>query len=355
MKNNILVFILLLLPTLAISQKNKSTKDVKTVSSSEALIIKNRDLLDSISNLNKKINSFEKEKSQAPLTISTDSTLKNTIDSLKKIISERGKENPQFEKLKIENNLLRDSLKLVQKEKDQLVNDAAISETTLKAKNVEIKESERQNSNLKKELEKKDLASREYNSLMNLYFKNLGSEINSILAVADFKTQKSNIEKINAEIENFKKLDPSISNSLNVFVDKLNWYINMAEAIENSKKILDIQFDTEKVKEAYIKLNNIQNSPISKPTVEQIKLIEAQKTLLNDYCGSHNYVASKMADANSYITTIGADKDSILEEIDAALKRTDKGYSFLIKKLEERKKNPANKTLTIERVNCPKE
>jgi hypothetical protein len=357
---NIVILIMICLPVYAFSQsKNELKKQIKK------LEILKKELSDSLdAHKNKYINLLEKK--IMPSVNDSDandlndslviSKLNYKIDSLQKQLAANNKSNPQLEKSINENKQLKDSILTLNKEieplKDEIYDlkqEKGKTDETNKEKDVKILAKDNEIQKLKADIQNLKAGINENEALKNMLFDTINTHVNRILNSADFTSQRPNIEKLNADIEQLKNVNPQFVNSLTAYSSKLEWYKNMTNAIENSKKTLDEKYETAKVTEAYLKLEAVQNSVISKPTVAQNTIIETQKTLLKDYCGKYYYVANKMNDANYF----GADKVGALEEIDAALKRTDKNYSFLIKKLEERKKNPTNKTLTLEKVPCP--
>lgn len=350
------------LPVYAFSQsKNELKKQIKK------LEILKKELSDSLdAQKNKYINLLEK-KIMPSINDSNANNLNDSlvitklnykIDSLQKQLASNNKSNPQLEKTINENKQLKDSILTLNKEieplKDEIYDfkqEKGKTDATNKEKDVKISVKDNEIQRLKADIQNLKAGINENEALRNRLFENINTQIRTILNSADFLTQRLNIEKLIAEIEQLKNVNPQFVNSLTAYSSKLEWYKDMTNAIENSKKTLDEKYETAKVTEAYLKLEAVQNSVISKPTAAQNTIIETQKALLKDYCGEYIYVANKMNDANYF----GADKVGALEEIDAALKRTDKAYSFLIKELEKRRKDPSNKALTLERVNCPKE
>jgi hypothetical protein len=363
----IILLTFLYFPLICFSQNGKGKNNFVKISQIEYDSIKsqNSKFRDSIIILNSKNSTLKeiiitKESSNKVDINNTESILflKQKIDSLQKLLTTSDKANPQLEKLKNENKQLKDSISGINKSlevsedekyvltKEKGVNEATITElkTKLSSKDSDIKK-------IREEIDKRDAIAKENKYLLEQLHKNIGTEISTVLAAIDMQAQKSKIQELNIKIDGLKSLDPKLINSFSVYSDKLKWYQEMSEAIYHSKKILDEKYEPGKVTEAVLRLQAIQNSVIAKPTEEQNKQIETQIALLKNYCGKYYYVANKMNDANYF----GADKVGALEEIDAALKRTDKNYTFLIKKLEERRKNPTNQALTLEKVDCPKE
>ncbi len=351
----ILLLLLICLPYFAFSQDEsnpKKPKDTKIKPKEEI-----KQLKASLAKLNNDYNSLkEKNKSSSPLAqnpsnnTTSDSIkyLKKEIESLQKMLSDNDKPNSQ---LKIENNQLKDSIKSINDSLALKIEENRNYKATLLKIKEEISGKDTEILKIRKENDRIQSLNSENIGIVALIEKKISSEISTLLVALDMQAQKLKISSLKLEIEDLKKTYPKFPSSIDRYVNELKWYQEMSDAIDYSKKILDETYEIIKVTSAVIKLESIQNSVIAKPTSEQNKIIETQKTLLKDYCGRYNYVVNKMIDADFF----KADKVSALEEIEAALKRTDKNYTFLIKKLEERKKNPTNKVLTLEKVDCPKE
>ncbi len=366
----VLLLIMICFPFLVFSQAKKSnaskTKLVK-INQIDLDSIKNqntkfRDSIISLNSVNKTLKEvYAQRESNAKQTVqNVDSVLilNQKMDSLQKLIILNEKSNPILEKIRNENKKLKDSIVVIIKKQEDLKDEnyilgqeKATNNSTIQDKEAKISAKDIEIQKLKDELAKREAILKENSILMNSFVRDINNEINLILLAPDMLAQTPKINSINSKIENLINSNKGYINSFTVYSDKLKWYQDMTEAIEDAKKILGEKYETKKITIAITKLEAVQNSVITKPTSEQNKIIETQKSLLKDYCGRHNYVVGKMNDANYF----EADKVGAIEEIDAALIRTDKGYSFLIKELEKRRKDPSNKALTLERVNCPKE
>ncbi len=207
----------------------------------------------------------------------------------------------------------------------------------------------KENQSLQQDLAKNNSIRTENETLRQQVFKDLDKQINDLLPLHNFAATQPKMEALRQQIEQLKKSNPQFVNSLSLADKKADWYLGMIKTIEQAQKTLDEAYDLKKVTEAIVLLEQIEKSPTVQPSTEQAKIIATQKALLSDYCNKHNYTANKMEDANYF----GAAAGEAIKEIDTALRNIDKGYTFLIKKLEERKKNPTNKNISLDKATCP--
>lgn len=190
----------------------------------------------------------------------------------------------------------------------------------------------------------------ENEALMKKFFGELDTEVNALIVQKDFQAAKPKLDALNKEIERLKGSNKNYVNSLDIYSKKLQWYQDMNNTLAAAKKALDEEFNRANIAKLNNDLNNIKTAATNpaKPTVEQVKDIDAQLALLGNYCGQHNYVCNKLKDADDF----GNDKIGATEEIDAALERVEASYTFLLRKLKERKAKPTDKTITLKRVQC---
>ena len=364
----------LLLPFCVFGQGKKDKEQIaeleKTVASlKEQIEVKNnteKNLNEVINGLRKDLAEAKKQPTNTTVGSNTQLDAKNKeIEILKAKIAELEAKTPnnttnkaELDKYKAEAKQATDALAAknteLNKLKEQLQDlevEAKQKDATLSKLEIQKQNKDKEIASLREQVGSTQKITAENEALKQQVFSEMDKDVNTVIAQSDFLAAKPKLVDLAKQVNALKTANPNYAKSLDGYLKKLDWYQDWGNAIENATKILAEAYEVKNVTAAILELENVKNSTIVKATTAQTKLVDTQIALLTDYCGRYNYVSNKMNDANDF----GADKIGALEEIDAALKRTDRAYTFLIKKLEERKKNPTNKTIILPRVDCPKE
>lgn len=349
-----------------IKDLNKEIEQLKTDKTLRDEIIASRD---------KEILDLKKEISSAP---SKEILARKdfVIDSLKTIISSNkgiGKSPNSDQKLIEKEKELSQLKEELDQSKSELTNfKAQLSSTQAKVKKFEkeLTRAKEMNARLKasnkgleakisekdKNLEKvkgnlaaQQSANKENEILKKALFADISKEVKEVMKSADYRTTLPKVAALESKIEEQKKLHPNRQETLNTYNLELGWYKGYANTLTKSIQLLDSEYDLEKVVKTKTQLEHLKKSTNHSPTEDQNKNIDAQIKLLDAYCGKYNYAVNKFEDANEF----GSYKVGALEEVNAAVKRVEKEYTFLHRKLEQRKKDPTNSKISLTRVTCP--
>jgi chromosome segregation ATPase len=223
----------------------------------------------------------------------------------------------------------------------------------LEAKNkgleAQISEQDKSLAKVKGNLAAQQSANKENDILKKALFADITKEVKEVMKSADYITTLPKVTALESKIEEQKKLHPNRQETLNTYNLELGWYKDYANTLTKSIQLLDSEYDLEKVVKTKTQLEHLKKSTNHSSTEGQNKNIDAQIKLLDAYCGKYNYAVNKFEDANSF----AKNKGMALEEINAALKRVEKEYTFLHRKLNQRKKDPTNSEISLTRVTCP--
>ncbi len=222
-----------------------------------------------------------------------------------------------------------------------------------KAKNLALStELEQKDQLIKKRDEKLALQEKaigENDALKNQLFGNISGALDKLMQEADYKTTLPKVLAIAQQVQDLSKANPQHQNSLKTYNLKIDWYKSYAAVLKQSDELLAKSYDLKQVVAAIAELKSLKTNAVHQASPGQKTKIDLAIQLLESYCGRFNYVVNKLEDANSF----GTYREGALEEVEAAIKRVEKDYTFLVETLKKRKQAPTNKNIMLKKVVCP--